>query len=291
MADCLSALEEKLRFWPRDNIFLCCFLVRISLTKEQAVQLISNWIRIAVLIAITGLLVTACSSDTESTNPDPELPAPVMLDELIPAGEIAVGEVAVIVLPDPMNWVMTNNSLEIVELTQATDDGQMQTNYFVTALKLGTANLYAEKDGLGQAFTIEVVANTGSKTLQIGDSDFSLRVPNFLADRIEFVIQMDQTAAELEAFSAVYIYYKAEDGENRFGSFAWVLPIAKWEEIQNPNEPPLGSELVRTEDRVLVISHPQDLPFNDRYSNDANRYGALVTLLRDAATFSYTPAN
>lgn len=210
-----------------------------------------------------------------------------MLDYMVPAGEIEIGEVAVIILDEPMNWSMTNNSPDVVELQYAPDDGSMQTNFAVTGLTLGTANLYAEKDGLGQSFTVEVVAKKSQQTLQIADSEFSLTLPSFLADRIEFVIEMDEIAAQLEAVNASYIYYNAEDGQQRFGSFAWVLPIAKWEEIQNPNEPPLGEEMIRLDDVVLVISGPQDLPFNDRYSNDANRYSALATLLDKPETYRH----
>ena len=114
------------------------------------------------------------SNDDASPSPNPELPVPVMLDYMIPAGEIEVGEVAVIVFDEPMNWTMQNNSPEIVELQPAIDDGTMQTNFAVTALTLGTANLYAEKDGLGQSFTIEVVAQKGNREIRIADSEFSL---------------------------------------------------------------------------------------------------------------------
>ena len=245
-----------------------------------------NSLLIGLIASLVLVSCTASNDENDSTTPEPQLPAPVMLDYMNPAGEITVGEVAVIVLEDPMNWTLVNNSPDVVKLQDATDDGTMQTNFAVTALKLGTANLYAEKDGLGQAFTIEVVAKTEMRTMQIADSEFYLTLPGFLADRITFEIQMDETAAELEAFNASYIYYQAEDGQPRFGSFAWVLPVAKWEEIQNPNEPPLGDEMLRVGDRVLVVSGPQDLPFNDRYSNDANRYGALVTLLNLPETYS-----
>lgn len=250
----------------------------------------SKFLKLATLVA-SFLLITACSSaeDKTDTKLDTQLPAPLMLDYMMPAGEIEIGEVAVIVLDDPMNWSMQNNSPEIVELQDAIDDGNMQTNFAVTALKLGTANLYAEKDGLGQSFTIEVVAKKSTRTLQIADSDFSITLPNFLAERIEFVISMDEYAAEFEAFNASYIYYLAEDGQQLFGSFAWVLPISKWEQMQNPNEPPLGEEMLRIQDRVLVVSGPQDLPFNDRYSDDANRYSALATILDKPETYSYTP--
>lgn len=250
----------------------------------------SKFLKLATLVA-SFLLITACSSaeDKTDTKPDTQLPAPLMLDYMMPAGEIEIGEVAVIVLDDPMNWSMQNYSPEIVELQDAIDDGNMQTNFAVTALKLGTANLYAEKDGLGQSFTIEVVAKKSTRTLQIADSDFSITLPNFLAERIEFVISMDEYAAEFEAFNASYIYYLAEDGQQLFGSFAWVLPISKWEQMQNPNEPPLGEEMLRIQDRVLVVSGPQDLPFNDRYSDDANRYSALATILDKPETYSYTP--
>lgn len=250
----------------------------------------TKYLKLTSLVALF-LLLTACSSadDNTDTKPDSQLPAPLILDYMMPAGEIEIGEVAVIVLDDPMNWSMQNNSPEIVQLQDAIDDGTMQTNFSVTALKLGTANLYAEKDGLGQSFTIEVVANKTTRTLQIADSDFSITLPNFLAERIEFVISMDEYAAEFEAFNASYIYYLAEDGQQLFGSFAWVLPISRWEQIQNPNEPPLGEEMLRIEDRVLVVSGPQDLPFNDRYSDDANRYSALATILDKPETYSYTP--
>lgn len=250
----------------------------------------SKFLKLATLVA-SFLLITACSSaeDKTDTKLDTQLPAPLMLDYMMPAGEIEIGEVAVIVLDDPMNWSMQNNSPEIVELQDAIDDGNMQTNFAVTALKLGTANLYAEKDGLGQSFTIEVVAKKSTRTLQIADSDFSITLPTFLAERIEFVISMDEYAAEFEAFNASYIYYLAEDGQQLFGSFAWVLPISKWEQMQNPNEPPLGEEMLRIQDRVLVVSGPQDLPFNDRYSDDANRYSALATILDKPETYSYTP--
>lgn len=252
----------------------------------------SKSIVLLVLGAFLGSVVLAgCTSSNDDANPSPspELPAPVMLDYMIPAGEIEVGEVAVIVLDEPMNWTMQNNSPDIVELQPAIDDGTMQTNFAVTALALGTANLYAEKDGLGQSFTIEVVAQKGNREIRIADSEFSLTLPGFLADLIEFEIQMDQTAAELSAFNASYIHYNAEDGQQRFGSFAWVLPVSVWEEIQNPDEPPLGDEMLRVGDKVLVLSGPQDLPFNDRYSNDANRYSALVTLLNQPETYRHTP--
>jgi len=250
----------------------------------------TQYLKLTSLVALF-LLVTACSSadDTTDTKPDSQLPAPLMLDYMMTAGEIEIGDVAVIVLDDPMNWSMQNNSPEIVQLQDAIDDGNMQTNFSVTALKLGTANLYAEKDGLGQSFTIEVVAKKSTRMLQIADSDFSITLPNFLAERIEFVISMDEYAAEFEAFNASYIYYIAEDGQQLFGSFAWVLPISRWEQIQEPNEPPLGEEMLRIEDRVLVVSGPQDLPFNDRYSDDANRYSALATILDKPETYSYTP--
>jgi len=244
--------------------------------------------RIVLLNLLIALAISACaSSDTSAPDNSSQLPALVMLDYMVPAGEIEIGEVAVIILDEPMNWSMTNNSPDVVELQYATDDGSMQTNFAVTGLTLGTANLYAEKDGLGQSFTVEVVAKKSQQTLQIADSEFSLTLPSFLAERIEFVIEMDQIAAQLEAVNASYIYYNAEDGQQRFGSFAWVLPIAKWEEIQNPNEPPLGEEMIRLDDVVLVISGPQDLPFNDRYSNDANRYSALATLLEKPETYRH----
>lgn len=248
----------------------------------------TRWIVLPISL-ITSLILVSCTTSDEGNNsaePEPELPTPVMLDYMTPAGEIEVGEVAVIILENPMEWTLVNNSPDVVELQEAIDDGTMQTNFAVTALKLGTANLYAEKDGLGQSFTIEVVAQSEMRTMQIADSEFYLTLPGFLADRITFEIQMDETAAELEAFNASYIYYQAEDGQPRFGSFAWVLPVSKWEEIQNPNEPPLGDEMLRVGDRVLVVSGPQDLPFNDRYSNDANRYGALATLLDMPETYS-----
>ena len=156
---------------------------------------------IIALCASALLVLVGCSSmkDDVGPSPDSNLPAPLMLDYMIPAGEIEVGDVAVIVLDDPMNWEMTNNSPEIVELQPAIDDGTMQTNFAVTALKLGTANLYAEKDGLGQSFTIEVVAKKENRELQIADSEFSLTLPGFLADLIEFEIQMDEFAAEIGA--------------------------------------------------------------------------------------------
>lgn len=246
--------------------------------------------RLVVTAIILLLTISACTSnDAIVSDGSTEIPAPVMLDYMIPAGEIEIGDTAIIILDDPMNWRMTNNSPDIVDLQDAIDDGSMQTNFVVTALKLGTANLYAEKDGLGQSFTIEVVATKAQKTLQIADSEFSLTLPSFLVDRIEFVVEMDQIAAQLEAINASYIYYNAEDGQQRFGSFAWVLPLDKWEEIQNPNEPPLGEEMIRLDDVVLVISGPQDLPFNDRYSNDANRYSALATLLDLPETYRHNP--
>ena len=252
---------------------------------------LTRFFRPLLLILLLSVTASGCGSDnqSDSTPTTPELPAPLMLDYMIPAGEIEVGEVAIIVLDDPMNWEMRNNSPEIVELQPAIDDGTMQTNFAVTALKLGTANLYAEKDGLGQSFTIEVVAKKENRELQIADSEFSLTLPGFLADLIEFEIQMDEFAAETSAVNASYIHYNAEDGEQRFGSFAWVLPVSVWDNMQNPDEPPLGDEMVRVGEIVLVVAGPQDLPFNDRYGNDANRYSALATLLNQPETYRYTP--
>lgn len=246
-------------------------------------------LKFLVLFVSVAIFSTACStesSDNQTEQPNGQLPTPVMLDYMIPAGEIEIGEVAVIVLEEPMNWVVTNNSTDIVELQDAIDDGTMQTNFAVTGLKLGTANLYAEKDGLGQSFTIEVVEKKEQRTIQIADFDYDITLPSFLADRIEFEIEMGEIATQLEAYNASYIHYIAEDGQRLFGSFAWVLPVTKWEEIQNPDEPPLGDEMLRVGDRVLVVSGPQDLPFNDRYSNDANRYSALATLLNQPETYT-----
>lgn len=241
-----------------------------------------------LFLILSSLLLASCGAENSADNIEiePELAAPVILDYMIPAGEIEIGELAIILLENPMEWEMVNNSPDVVELQNATDDGVMQTSFGVIGLKLGSANLYAEKDGLGQSFTIEVVEQKSTKTLQIADSDFSLTLPSFLANKIEFVIEKGETAAELEAYNASYIYYIAETGQQIFGSFAWVLPVAKWEEIQNPNEPPLGDEMLRIGDRVLIVSGPQDLPFNDRYSNDANRYSALATLLNLPETYS-----
>jgi hypothetical protein len=247
--------------------------------------------RFALIVGF-ALFISACGQSAvpdQSKPEEPQLPAPLMLDYMVPAGEIEIGEVAVIVLDEPMSWSMQNNSPEIVELQPAIDDGEMQTNFAVTAIALGTANLYAEKDGLGQSFTIEVVAKKSSKTLQIGDSEFSVSLPGFLADKIEFVASRDEYTEQFDAINANFIYYLSEDKQQMFGSFAWVLPVSKWEEIQNPNEPPLGEEMLRVNDMVLVISGPQDLPFNDRYSNDATRYSALATLLDRPETYSYTP--
>lgn len=246
-----------------------------------------------VLVNLLALLVLAscatATTDGQSDEQVAELASPVILDFMLPAGEIEIGELAVIVLDDPTKWVVKNNSPDVVELQDATDDGTTQTNFAAIGLKLGTANLYAEKAGIGQAFTIEVVAKKEQQTLRIADSDFSIVLPAFLAQRIEFVIQMDEYAAELNARNASYIYYKTESGEQRFGSFAWVLPVATWESIQNPNEPPLGEEMFRVNNQVLVVAGPQDLPFNNRYSNDATRYIALATLLDKPETYRYTP--
>ena len=239
-----------------------------------------------VWISLTSLLlVVSCASNEESQEKNSQLPTPVMLNDMIPPGEIEIGETAVLVLEDPMSWDMTNNDFEIVELQSAIDDGQMTTNFAVIGRSLGTANLYAERDGVGQSFTVEVVERKRNIRTEIAKSGFFVTLPSFLAQRVEFVDEESEMTESVNALSGTLISYLADDGQPRYGSFAYVLRESDWEASQNPNEPPLGSEMARIDDRVLVIAGPQDLPFNERYSNDANRFCALATILNIAENY------
>lgn len=241
--------------------------------------------RLISLLALL-LLISGCASGEESQEKNSQLPTPVMLSDMIPAGEIEIGETAVLVLEDPMSWDMANNDSEIVELQSAIDDGQMTTNFAVIGRSLGTANLYAERDGVGQSFTVEVVERKRNVRIEIAKSGFFVTLPSFLAQRVEFVDEESEMTESVNALSGTLINYLADDGQPRYGSFAYVLKESDWEASQNPNQPPLGREMARIDDRVLVIAGPQDLPFNERYSNDANRFSALATLLRDSMSFS-----
>lgn len=231
-------------------------------------------------------LIVGCSSSTKNEGGQNQLPAPLFLDELHTAGEIEVGEVAIIILQDPMKWRVENNSPRIVELQPATDDGSMQTNVAVTGLELGTANLFAEQDGIGLSFTIEVVLEKGSVLVPLGDSGYQVSLPSFLAERVEVVTEDSEVARDVDALWSGFIYFRTIDGERRYASSIYLVTAAKWKAIQNPNEPPLGDKKLQEGDEVLVVAGPVDLPFNDRYSDDANRYGTLATLLDSEENYS-----
>lgn len=101
---------------------------------------------VSLLIALSFLV--ACSSNqvvdqVDQAQPNTSVSAPVILDAFTPAGQISVGEIAVISIDDPMNWKVKNNNPDVVELINATDDGTVQTNFSVKALKDGIANIYA----------------------------------------------------------------------------------------------------------------------------------------------------
>jgi|688.fasta_scaffold111453_3 hypothetical protein len=247
---------------------------------------------VSLLIALSFLV--ACSSNqvvdqVDQAQPNTSVSAPVILDAFTPAGQISVGEIAVISIDDPMNWKVKNNNPDVVELINATDDGTVQTNFSVKALKDGIANIYAEKEGLGISYTIIVGSEKEMIDVRIGDSPFQISIPKFLGDRVETSLFMDDLAKDLEAKHAVFIYYKVpNEAQPLFASFLWVLPKSKWQEIQNPNEPPLGTLMREFNEDVLIVAGPQDLPFVDRYSNEANYYVTLTTLLSKDATYIYT---
>jgi hypothetical protein len=213
---------------------------------------------------------------------------PLWLDATHPAIVLVPGAHAVMPFDDPSSWQVTSDGTDVVELLPAQQHAGWESHHGLRARAPGRARIEARSPADRLIFSVVVdAAGAAEVDYPLTGSGYSLRLPALMAERLVLVPEENDYTRQMQASFAATVRFRSPgtttwDGSPLYVAYFQRVPIEVWERVQAEGGPPIGFEMARSEGQVLLHSPPHDLPYPERFGDEANLYLTTAAMLGEA---------